>query len=360
MNVKNRIGIITWHYYPNFGSALQAYALHTYINNRGGDAMLINYVRGKKPTFYKLRLCLSHFDRLIPRFLSKKIHYRFLSFERDFFKETRIVSTKQDLSLLTQDFDVFICGSDQIWAPNVFDETYMLSFVPSGKKKISYAASIGLPTIPNEVKAIYKKLLSNFDAISVREQQGQELLKKEFNIDSVVVLDPTLLITNDQWKRIAIYPTHPPKYILCYFLGKNEEHRLLAEQFAKKLQLKIICLSRYSIDKRSTFITDVDAGPREFIGYIQNAEYIITDSFHGLCFSINLNKDFYVVNRFSSSDPINQNSRIENILRVLDLKGRLIESLPTNIESIDYDKVNKLLAENRMYSYQFLSEHIGL
>lgn len=353
-----KIGIITWHNYPNFGSALQAFALHHFINENGGEAELINYVPGKQPALYRIRIFLSLFDKIIPRIISRKLHYRFLAFERKYFKETAIIRTMIGLKRMNSLFDCFICGSDQIWAPNVFNEVYMLSFVEDDKKKISYAASIGIPLIPEEIKVLYKSLLSRFQKISVREKQGRDLLFKEFGITSKVVLDPTLLIKAEDWRRLAKYPS-TQKYLLCYFLGKNEEHRILVERIAQTKNLKIICLSRLSMDKRPTFITDDDAGPREFIGYIDSADIVVTDSFHGLCFSINLEKDFYVVRRFKENDVINQNSRILNILNMVGLEQRLIDDSDAILPPIDYQTVKGKLEKLRCDSASFLFDAIN-
>lgn len=351
-----KVGIITWHYYPNFGSALQAYALQKYINNNGGNATLINYVNGERAHLWRIRLLLSYIDKILPHFLTTKLHYKFLAFEATYFKESPQISTRKGIEKIANHFDTFICGSDQIWAPNVFNDIYFLSFVPQNKKRYSYAASIGLSQIPNNLKPTYRKLLSNFDKISVREEQGQDLLKSEFNMDAEVVLDPTLLLTSTEWIRLAKFPKNREKYILCYFLGKNESHRKLVEELAQQTKLKIICLSRFSIDNRPTFTTDTDAGPQEFIGYINNAEYIVTDSFHGVCFSINLKKNFYVVKRFTEKDPINQNSRIINILNITNLKDRLIDHLPKTLESIDYDVCERALNKQRKRSHEFLAK----
>lgn len=353
-----KVAIITWHNYPNFGSALQAYALHAFINSRGGDATLVNYVPGQKEKLRRFRIIASYFDRMLPYSLSKRLHYRFLSFARREFRLTRLFTKKEQLSQLNNEFDVFICGSDQIWAPNVLNEVYLLDFVDDAKKKISYAASIGLPVIPEEKKPIYQHFLSRFSAIALREEQGAELLKNEFGIEPKVVLDPTLLLRKTDWEKIMrknkLCKRLKGQYILCYFLGQSESHRKLVEEVAKSTGLKVIALSRFAVDSREQFIVDSDAGPREFLGYIHDAALVITDSFHGLCFSINLNKNFYVVKRFSENDPINQNSRILNILSKVNLTNRLIDSTPSCVQSINYSEVNQLLDNLREYSIDYL------
>ena len=356
---KVPVGIITWHYYPNFGSSLQAYALHSFINRHGGDASLINYVEGNRPEFWRLRLLLGRIDAVVPRFMASKLHYRFLLFEKQYFRETKIIRTRDGLEEQNCRFSKFICGSDQIWAPNVFNDVYFLSFVKDNAKKYSYAASIGLPRIPDGLINKYKVLLDDFNMISVREYQAQSYLKDTFGIDSELVLDPTLLITSRQWREIAISPK-TSDYLLCYFLGQNEGHRKIASEIAKSLGLKIICLSRFDVDKKQKdFVVESDAGPREFVGYVNNADIVITDSFHGLCFSINLSKQFYVFPRFPEDDPINQNSRITNLLSIFGLEDRLISSVPGKILNINFGLVNDMLEIMRKKSASYLKAVIN-
>lgn len=353
---SRRIGIITWHYFPNFGSALQAYALHTYINKIGGNAQLINYVPGKQPALWRVRLFCSYFDKYIPQKISSRIHYRFLAFEHKFFKETKLCTKKSDLKEIVPNFDIFICGSDQIWAPNEFDDVYMLSFVPDSKEKYSYAASIGLLNIPEYLRSTYKYYLSKFNEITVREKQGADLLRNQLGLKSTVVLDPTFLLNANDWSKIAIRKRNIiSKYILCYFLGKTEEHRILVEKISCRMKLPVISISRYAMDIRPGFTTDTDAGPMEFLGYIKNAEIVVTDSFHGLCLSINMSKNVYVVERFAENCEINQNSRIYNILDILNMNDRLIRDMPMNIENIDYVQVQEKLSNERKKAYEFIS-----
>lgn len=355
-----RIGIITWHNYPNVGSALQAYALHTFINNHNGNATIINYSPFGRPSLWLIRLIISKFDFILPRRISKYFHYRFIAFEKKYFKETKLIKSVNGLRKTNNHFDTFICGSDQIWAPNVFHDEYMLSFVNDDKIKIAYAASIGLPSIPIELQDTYKKLLNKLQFISVREQQGANLLKQLFKIDSTVVLDPTLLLTPKDYDKIAATTIKPTKYILCYFLGENEEHRIIVSEFSKKINLPIVSISRNKIDFRDNFITDIDTGPREFLSYVRDAEFVFTDSFHGLCFSINFNVNFYVTKRFSEDSPINQNSRIINILNIFNLEDRLITQVPSKIEYINFSNVNKNLELLRTKSHDFLKKSIEL
>ena len=355
----SRTGIITWHNYPNFGSALQTYALQHFINLKGGDATVINYVPFFKPKLGELRYLLSKADPFIPHKISVKLNYRFIEFEKDFIPETESIVSSKGLKDLNNRFDNFVCGSDQIWAPNCFNENYFLSFVDDKKNKVSYAASIGLPYIPDYLKNQYRFLLSRFNHISLREQQGLTLIEELFGINGNLVLDPTLLIKKDDWLSIEKqYKGVDGKYILCYFLGVNEEHRQYAIKVSKKYNYKIICLSKHQNDYREEFNTISDAGPMEFINLINNAEVVLTDSFHGVCFSINLEKPFHCFERFKFDDKVNQNSRIYNILTLLDLNDRLKRDFQEIEEIMLYDinKVNLKLSHLRTVSEEFLKK----
>lgn len=359
MCLNKKSAIITWHNYPNFGSALQAYALCHFINENGGEAKIINYVPKYLPKLRNLRYLFSMFDRILPSCISRKLNYRFIKFENEYLRETKMVRNEAELKEMNKYFDNFVCGSDQIWAPNCFNENYFLSFVSDGKNKVSYAASIGLPDIPENLRTIYKTLLDRLNHISVREEQGARLLKKLFNIDAAVCLDPTFLIEGNEWKRLGggIGGTKK-KYILCYFLGKTQWHRDYAIEMANRIGVGIICLSQFEQDiENSDFRTITDVGPLEFISYIKNAEYILTDSFHGVSFSINLEKPFLCFERFKANDVLNQNSRIYNILSILDLSDRLIKDFTYYPKTdIDYYKVKEKLTSLRFASVNYLKK----
>lgn len=354
-----RVGIITWHYYPNVGSELQAYALSHYLNMVGYDAEFINYREFHRPKLEWLRATLCEFDNVIPQRLSKALNYHFPHFIRKYLPQGRDLHSANELNDECGKYDTIVCGSDQIWAPSVFNPAYFIDFVKGGKpRKVSYAASIGLPQIPEEKRDIYRQLLSDFDAISVREDEGADLLK-ELGIDAGVVCDPTLLLTAEEYKGLIPRRMKPgEKTLFCYFLGKNEKHRKMAQEIANRSGLQLVIYSHYPSDKMYGGEHVDQIGPRQFVGHIAHADMVITDSFHGLAFSLIFRKDFYAVERFAGNDAVNQNSRIYNILRHCGLEERLLRVIPSDVEAIDYAKVEPWLDEYINKSKDFISKNI--
>ncbi len=194
--------------------------------------------------------------------------------------------------------DAYICGSDQIWNPyykkGYNDPGYFLNFVPKGKKRIAYAPSFGCDDIPLEAQKNLKYYLDQFDAVSVREQEGADIIEKYADMKVPVVADPTFLLTREEWKSIAKIPANTPdKYILCYRFMKNEEMTECMNYLSKTLHLPIITLPLSRVALSDPYKKQFEAGPEEFIGLIQNATLICTDSFHATAFSLIMNKPFY-------------------------------------------------------------------
>jgi hypothetical protein len=363
-SMKKKVGIITWHYYGNYGSALQSYALQTMICKQGYSCELINYRKLKfKSSRLKtvLKYILSYISIILPKEKKTRYSYSFIRFQYDFLKQSKRTYNAETLKKFNSKYEVFVCGSDQIWAPNVFDPVYFLSFVNDKKPKIAYAPSIGLNSIPDSLHDDYNKLLSRFNCLSVREKRGAELIKNICNLEAEVLLDPTFLLDKIEWQRIAINPVINEEYIFCYFLGKNKAHREAVKKIASQLKCKIISVLHFDMDREFADFLDEFAGPREFLGYVKNAKLIYTDSFHGMAFSINFNKNFYVFERFSSTDNIGQNSRIHNILNKLGLNDHLIkyDNPICRINEIEYDDVNILLEDERKKSINYLKNSIS-
>ena len=156
---RKDVGILTWHYYSNVGSALQAYALHTYIKKLGYSCEFVNYRKFvDKGILYKIvRNVCTKITNIFPKLLPETYRFRTYAFRKKYFEESKLIKTEQELEILNDEYKCFVCGSDQIWAPNVLDEVYLLPFVRPEKYKFSYAASIGLNKIPENLKKIYKR-----------------------------------------------------------------------------------------------------------------------------------------------------------------------------------------------------------
>lgn len=357
-----RVGIVTWHYNPNYGSLLQAYALQEVIRKLGYQPEFVNYrpdmntfskrvIRQLKDVFIWLVKPEMHTGRKKKkRFIREKLHVG-----QKCYSYNALTSQANDV------YDIGICGSDQIWSNNAgtVNPLYYLAFLEE-HKRISYAPSIGYDEIPNELSAEFRKYINRIRFLSVREERGAEIIRSETGRDAKVVLDPSLLMRKEEWlreieRKPPVSPKH--KFILIYFLGNNEEHLEYAKRFSKHTGYEIVALGTKSGNFEG--LKTLSGDPFDFVELIHSAEYVLTDSFHGVAFSINLGKQFAAFKRFVDDDPISQNSRIYNILKKTGLEERLIttDTPITFLENtkIDYSKVSPLLEAERKSSLDFLS-----
>lgn len=355
--MKKKVGIVTWYYSNNYGSQLQAYALSKALSNIGYDAVMIS--RSHHAT---IRMIIDMI--LFKSFISRTILLSFSSNKRDVFIKNYF--KEHYLSYETNSFDKYdniICGSDQIWAPNVFSPYYMLDFVPNKVNKISYAASIGLDYIPDNLTEQYKKYIGRINHISVRESKGHDLLKERCGIESTVVLDPTLLVKKEEWDKIKKEPTINSNYIFCYFLKKNHNYSRLVKEYADKNKYEIYGVSDNESDSSwMHLLSHKQVGPCEFIGLIDGAQTVITDSYHGTIFSLLYHKDFVLFERFNVDDIICQNSRIEQLRKYFCIDNNIVKTSTINeieIVPVDYDMIEEALLYQRDNSIRFLKEALS-
>lgn len=371
MEKKAKIGIMTWYQYENYGSVLQAYALAHKISELGYLPEFINY-KSPKPGKEKQDYTLKNYI-----YLSKKIirglrilhstsrKSKFANFVDTNLVQTEEISSYSELFGLNNLYEAFLCGSDQIWAPSCFDEKYFLSFVDNTQKMIAYAPSLGLTKIENPVvEKQMGELIKRFDKLSVREDQGKELLQRKWGIDSEVVLDPTLLLDSDAWDKILSKDSNNlninEDYILCYFLGDYNRYKRYVQKIANKKNMKIIVVPMFVGQIKDRKVECIEAAPLQFVQLIKHAKLVCTDSFHGTAFSINYNVPFVTFERFKKTDKNNQNSRIYNLLRLSKLDTR-IASDSKDIEelfSIDFTDANNILKRERIKSLEYLEKSL--
>lgn len=360
-----KIGILTFQQAINYGAVLQLYALQKIIQKLGADPKVINYISPKLENDYKIVRYNDGLKNLLASIFCAKAFCerkrRFKIFEKKYLNLTNELYSKEDLNKICEKYDYIITGSDQVWNYTITDtdSTYMLDFVEDNNKKISYAASFGVGFIPGELKIWYKNLLQDFKAISVREKQGQAIIKSLCSKEVPVVLDPTFLLTKEEWKKLNTCDTKNKKYILVYCLRRSNLLNKMAEKLKIKTGFEIIVLNpriRNIYDKFSAY----NVGPEDFIRLFMNAEYILTNSFHGTAFAINFNKKFLVDLDINSA--ISTNSRLLNILSLLGLEDRIVENIDIKkmYQDIDYRKVNKILDEERIKSINYLKKSLGL
>lgn len=222
--------------------------------------------------------------------------------------------------------------------------TFLLNFIQQKKKKYAYAASFGISKIESKYVIQYKKLLTDFSLLTVREKEGKRILKEQMGLSSEVVLDPTLLINTDQWNKLTDNRLSS-NYILVYLLINSDSIISFANNLSKDTGLKIIVINNTPNDIngcQTLYCITVN----EWIGLFLNATYVITNSFHGTAFSIIFNKQFFI--EFLPSQ-YQVNSRLENILDMFELCDRQINNKKYNnlYDCINYEKVNKIMDKER-------------
>ena len=365
-----RAGILTFHNANNYGAVLQAYALQQQLIDNNIETKIIDYRLKEIDEEYKLfridlvkkmlkqkkylEACkiLPYNCLMLKSRLKKKL--RFNKFSKKNLKLTNRCKSYQDINLLN--YDAYICGSDQIWNSNITNKINDVYFCAFNKdeniKKIAYAASMGKTNYSKDEEKIFKENLNNFTNIGVREKQLKEYTENFTDKKVVQVLDPTLLLKNDRWKKISSEYKIDKKYLLIYSLEINNNILSVAELIASEYKLEIVIIGNKSIRNQNKYIILNDIGPAEFLGVFEKCEYVITNSFHGTCFSIINKKNFYTIPHSSAG------SRMISLLETLGIKNRLITNISEiNLnDKIDYLKVNNKLKVERQYSLKFIND----
>ncbi|EMW5431797.1 polysaccharide pyruvyl transferase family protein, partial [Enterococcus faecium] len=265
-------------------------------------------------------------------------------------KETK----KEDLNNIDNKFDAFIIGSDQVWN-YTFPRFSEFDFVTySNRPKISYAASFGVSNIEERLKDLYRYGLTGIDYISVREEAGNKIVKDLIGVNPSVVLDPTMLLTVNEWRILTKNSElHiQQNYVVTYFLGDmTSEYSSYIENYARKKNLKIIHLGNIK-DKKMWAID-----PADFINLIDKAQAVFTDSFHACVFSIIFEKYFEVFER--QSEMLSMNSRIDTLLKDFKIENRWNHLENDNKQEIDYSSVKKILNKRRKESLEFLDASLS-
>lgn len=391
----SRIGIITIHNSPNYGACLQSYALYEFLRQEGHDVEVIDlhrpyhddYILSKRFRPYSNRFeskCHRYKQKLknILKFifdwrtkreifsdrennfaldpLREKTVVRFNRFN-DQIALSRPYLSIDELYANPPVYDTYITGSDQVWNPTqaYCIEPYFLTFVKKGRM-ISYASSIGIESLTKDEKSDFKKWLSRYDIISVREESAQKLLEGIVGRSITTVPDPTFLIDVNTWLNLAKRP--PIKgYILVFTLSFEQELLDYAINVAKKQNATVISLNRIQPENKSMDYVDIrDAGPEEWLGYIANASLILTDSFHCTLFSILLG-----VNDFKTYiSPYNdRGSRIKNLLKNFSLDNHLLSHSDLELQifnpsPVNYDAIKKIIRYLQQIGRDFLSSAV--
>ena len=320
----------------NYGGLLQAYALVKYLNqfeHVSAEQICTDF---SSDTVKKVKrnesgvksLARSTFERCITILWQRKFKIRAESltkFEKSIPHSYKVYnhSTMPECEAL---YDLFIAGSDQVWNMDWYKPEYFLNFVSEKRKKYSYAASMPNVNLTEDQARIVKISLNNFASISVREDKTAVYLKNKLGIDSSVVLDPTMLLTLDKWEEVVEKIDLPKKkYTFCYFLGGSRSQREFANQFAKLTRTEIVTLPFIGcINSADLSFGDhklYNVSPKQFLFLIKNAEYVITDSFHAMVFSITFQTKFFAVSRIGGES---MGARVSELLKLFDMEYRYL------------------------------------
>lgn len=356
-----KIGILTFHCAHNYGAVLQCYATQEFLKSKGHDVEVINY-RPKyllRPyhLFDKKYITRGGLKRILKNIVQEIIIFptrykRWRVFQRFINNKLSLSKPFSGLSSVPDTYDAYIVGSDQIWNSNItcgFDDVYFCNFLFSkeNRKYIAYAASMESKTLSDEDRTFYEEQLRNFDFISVREKNLQELLSPLTDNSIQHVLDPTLMVPSNVWSKFIGEATEKERYVLVYQTMPDENTSRIAKELACQLNVGVVEVGAVvSFYNRGDYN---DVSPEEFVCLIKNAECVVTTSFHGTAFSIILNRPFYTLVQ-------GWNTRSSSLLVKLGLQDRMISPASTPLfAEINYSDVNTKLDILRKESQDFLS-----
>ena len=368
-----KIGIITYHFVPNYGAAMQAWALQKYLTNLGHEVFLIDYRPSHLTTGGYFHFPCDRWtlraDLVIAyqKVMGLKLwlkgdggkRMRFEQFHQEHLNlSDRSYRSKRQLRQNPPQADVYICGSDQIWnASEQFgiDSSYFLDFAPKSVKRISYAASFGRPKVHPRFESATADLIRSVDAISVREQSGVGIVKKQSDRDAEWVPDPTLLV-NDGYPEAAPPADQAEDYIFSYTLRSRELASNIERQMAAATGLSVVSPITLAASGHG------EPGPLEWLGYIKSAKVVITNSYHGTLFSIIFKKPFVFVGLSGAKASFNE--RAISLLHGLGLQDRMMDSYDEDrLESIlsaeiDWDSVGFEIDRWRKQANSYLLDAI--
>lgn len=371
MAVLKRIGIITMHRINNYGSVLQAFALQYIIEKMGFDVQLIDY---NYPNIFQytrgVALPKNDWKAKVIKSMSwlhpyNRYDYKFQDFRNRYFKLSPYYKDFDVIHQKAISYDLYITGSDQVWNPKFTkgDTTFLLDFAEKNANKISYASSFSCTQLGKEYEATYSELLAQYQAISVREWGGVELVKRLTGQQAVITVDPTLLLDDNAWKTVVSKRCRYSKnyillYVLSYSFNPVPYIYDLALYLSRKLNLQIVVLGKHPyLSKYKNVESILDAGPLEFLQLIENAVCVVTSSFHGTAFSVNYKKPVYAV-----VNDKNDDDRISSFLSDLSLDesiipmGMALDTIPLDMHS---ESSWNILNQKREYSLLYLENAIN-
>lgn len=364
-----KIGIITFHAAHNYGSVLQAYAMKKIVSNLGCDAEIINFRTDKQKDQYTpltkrkgLKYIIKNTYFLL-HYISRKSKYdKFENFINEYLLNPNQpeYSSLDELEQNVPQYDMYISGSDQIWNtnPNDADMAYFLPFVKE-KTKISYAPSFGqLGNI--KYKNVISKYLNDYDYLSIRDEFGKDLIKELTGRSASLLPDPTLVVDRSIWNELTDKNLMKEKYLFFYTLFATQEMIDIVKRVSKELNLPVVISNvsnQYEIF--SGFKKIRNAGPKDFLSLIKNAEFVCVTSFHGTIFSILMHKPFFAINGMDDNrinTLLTNTGLVERSISLNDIDSKLKKAY----DSINYNDVDYIINSQRKLALNYLQNAMGL
>ena len=362
-----KIALITIHNANNYGALLQAYATQQAFSKYGETIILDYDNRHLASSFNVIRCSLSvhGLKMLIHDVLRLPSRVRALRNYKKYIADNLVLSqrlTSESLKKLdASKYDYFVSGSDQIWNPDIvggtseIDENYFLGFVSDKEKKISYASSKGAYPYSGQQTKDVVKMLSEYKKISVRESDAKAWIEENMEVAVEHVLDPTLLLTAEEWGEAGGEKEEP--YILLYSVPRSPLIKAAVDYYAEKLSMRVVSIDQNLMPFGKVDVKVSDAGPSEYIQLFKNADYVITDSFHGVCFSLIFSKVFFAIHSGGKAN------RMESLLSLVGLSERIFKSANQFSMAdlvIDYGPVREKISYLREQSLAFIRFSLGI
>ena len=364
-----RVGTISYNIYCNFtnyGSALQTWALHQAIKKIGYIPVLVDYcpdiLMDKDPLdpFKNAWDQTEEAKRMISMSLPaiKENYQKFDRFYHERFLRTERKYTSQNIGgiLNYEKIDGFVCGSDTIFCPDEFgfDDGYYANYPVMKSKSVSYAASFGDPHFTKDTYRILNEKIKNFKALGIREKQMIPYLSNHTSVPVERTIDPTLLLTSEEYTEIVEKKAEKEKYLLLYSRRYNPQMEAYAEKMADENGWKIIDINLRAINAERGHKMAYEAGVEEFLSLIKHAEYVVTNSYHGMIFSVQFRRPFVIFSREQCDN------KIEELLQLFGISDRILVTGRENCDEIDYVAVHERIEKEREKSFEFLKMELGL
>jgi len=357
-----KTGLVTFFHIHHYGAVLQACATQRAVEQLGSSCEIFNYYVNQDNDLFRraggLSSAAANAHTALHYRAMRERHQRF----EDFAARNLKISQRRYESMRELESappcDVYLSGSDQIWNPKIFpdgrfDPVFFSRFTAG--RKIAYAPSFGIPRIPDGMEEELRRYLDDFSHLSAREARGQAILREVAGREAPVVLDPTLLLRQDDWAALSAEPKQPSGYILCYCISAPGPLEPYIRRLQEETGLPVVqlCGLRQKVHPKAECV--FSAGPAEFLGLFRHAAYVCTNSFHGTVFSVQFQKPFFTaVSPAELAAP--EQSRIFSLLDRLGLANRIIgkgDSAGLS-DPVDWSAAGELLEAERRESLENL------